>query len=267
MSLCYAITGPVPAQTYRIHKEAVYPQFTTYSTWNADVFSFAANQASLASMKQFSAGIYSERRYMLEDLSTFQSALAMPTSGGSFGLMLNYLGNKGYNESQAGLAYARSIGDQVDIGVQFNYQQFKTSGYGSTSLVNMEAGLIGQITDRLRAGVHLYNLAERAISRTEGLSLPFIYSAGMGYDVSQQLYIGATLEKEENYPVTFCAGVHYSINEKVFARCGISTQNSTFFFGGGVLLNTLRVDATASIHPYLGVTPGLMITFHSNKKL
>ena len=72
-------------------------------------------------MKNASAGVYGERRFLLDELSLYQLAIAVPTNSGNFGVKAGYYGFSDYNESQMGLAYARKLGSKVDIGVQFNY--------------------------------------------------------------------------------------------------------------------------------------------------
>jgi hypothetical protein len=57
------------------------------------------------------------------------------------------------------------------------------------------------------------------------------------------------------------AGMQYSFDEKLFARAGFTSGTSSYFFGLGVMLKNFRLDATASIHPQLGITPGLLLLF------
>ena len=91
-------------------------------------------------MKNASAGVYGERRFMLDELSLYQLAIAVPTNSGNFGVKAGYFGFSDYNESQMGLAYARKLGSKVDIGVQFNYNGIQVSGYGNSSAINFEIG-------------------------------------------------------------------------------------------------------------------------------
>ena len=78
-------------------------------------------------MKNASAGVYGERRFLLNELSLYNlRSLCQPTSG-NFGVKAGYFGFSDYNESQMGLAYARKLGNKVDIGVQFNYNGIQHS--------------------------------------------------------------------------------------------------------------------------------------------
>jgi len=61
-------------------------------------------------------------------------------------------------------------------------------------------------------------------------------------------------------------GLQYSFDKKLFARAGISTATSSFYLGLGFVLNGFRIDVTASLHPSLGVTPGMLLIYNSPEK-
>lgn len=250
------------AQTVRTPVTAIYTQLNTYSTNWKDAFSFANNQAALAAVKSFSAGIYGEKRFMLQELALYQFALAIPTSSGNFGIKGDYFGNSALNESQLGLAYGRNLG-RLDVGAQFNYYMINASGYGNASSVNFEAGAILHITDQLQTGIHIYNPTRVTIGKNEEEKLPVIYSAGFGYDASDKMFIGTEIVKTENQPVNVNAGLQYSLDEKFFIRAGIGSSTSSFYFGLGFFTNGFRIDATASLHPHLGITPGVMLIYNA----
>src|SRR5262245_39344483 len=97
---------------------ASYIGLGAYAIKYDDVFSFTSNQASLAQIKNAGAGIYGERRFLLNELSNYNAVIALPTQLGNFGLKGGYFGFSDYNETQLGLAYARRLGPKADVGVQ-----------------------------------------------------------------------------------------------------------------------------------------------------
>lgn len=248
------------SQVFQSPVSVIYTKTNTYSSVQKDAFSFTGNQAALAGFRKISIGVYGERRFMLADLNSYQLAFALPTSSGNFGIQANYFGSSLFNQSRLGLAYARSLG-KIDVGAQFNYHQVKIEGYGNASAVNFDAGAILHISDQFQTGVHVYNPTRVSFGKNSEEKLPMIYSFGLGYDVSQKLFIGTEIEKIEDQPVSANAGVQYSIDEKLFARAGISSATSVFYLGTGILWNGIRIDVTASVHPSLGVTPGLLLVY------
>ena len=256
----------INGQTVRRPVAAVYTGLGAYSNNHIDVFSFSNNQASLAQMKNASVGAYGERRFMLNELSLYQLAIAVPTTSGNFGVHAGYFGFSDYNESQMGLAYARKLGSKVDIGVQFNYNDIRASGYGNSSAINFEIGTVFHLTDKLNAGVHAYNPVGGKFGKNSDEKLASIYTIGLGYEASSKFLMSAEIEKEENQPVSINAGMQYKFLPQFMIRGGIVTNTSVLYGGASLFLNTFRLDVVASYHPQLGVTPGLLLIYDFKKK-
>jgi hypothetical protein len=255
------------AQTLRRPVAANYIGIGAYSLSHIDVFSFTANQASLAQLSNLTAGLFAERRFLLGELNHYNAAFALPTTSGNFGLKAGYFGFNDYNETQIGLAYGRKMGKKVDIGAQFNYNGIRVTGYGSASAISFEAGAIMHISEKLHAGLHINNPVGGKFSKTpEQEKLPSVYSFGMGYEASEKFFIGVEMQKEENQPVNVNAGFQYKIIAQLMARAGVNSATSSYYAGIGVLLRTFRLDVTTAWHPQLGFSPGLMLIFNSNKK-
>jgi hypothetical protein len=253
-------------QTVRRPVAALYTGLGAYSIEHADVFSFTSNQASLAQMKHASAAVYGERRFLLDELALYQLAIAVPTRSGNFGVKAGYYGFSDYNESQMGLAYGRKLGSKVDVGVQFNYNAIRISSYGNSSAVNFEIGTVLHLTERLHAGVHVYNPAGGKFGKNQQEKLASVYTAGVGYEASAKFLISAEIEKEENQPVNVNAGMQYKFLPQLMARVGIATNTSNLYAGVGLTLQSFRLDVVAGYHPQLGVTPGLLLLYNFSKK-
>ena len=259
--LSFAFAFASHAQTVRTPVAAAFTRLNTYSGLHANAFSFTVNQAALNAVKNLSAGVYGERRFLLNEISLYSAAVVLPTSSGCFGIKGDYFGGVSYNETGLGLAYGKKLGDKIDIGVQFNYYSFRATGYGSASSINAEGGMIVHITDALNFGVHLYNPTGVRIGKTGEEKLPAIYSAGFGYDVSKKFFIGCEIEKTEDQPVAVNTGLQYYFDEKLFASAGMASAASAYYLGFGVVLKNIQLNAVASMHPQLGVSPGLLLLF------
>lgn len=90
------------SQTVRTPVNNLYSSVVSYSQMHSDVFSFTVNQAALANSNSISAGIFSERRFFLQELSLVQVAFVLPSSSGNFGISGSYFGGVDYNEAQIG---------------------------------------------------------------------------------------------------------------------------------------------------------------------
>jgi len=255
LGFCQTVLEPVSAS---------YIGLGAYSHDHPDVFSFHSNQAALARIKISSVGIYGEKRFLLNELGLYDAAAALPTSSGNFGLDVRYYGFSNYNESQVGLAYGRSLGSKLDVGVQFNYYNVRIAGYGNAPAINFEVGAIFHLTDNLNAGLHAYNPVGGSLGKNNEEKLASAYSAGIGYDASEKFFVSIEIEKEENKPVNINTGLQYKFLPQLLTRIGIATATSSLYLGLGFGLRSLRFDVTASYHPQLGVTPGLLLVLNSH---
>jgi len=258
--LCLLVPFSVKAQTLQTPLLSPYTGLGAYSSGHSDVFSFTNNNASLAGLKNFSAGVFGERRFMLGELNNYVAVAGLPTRSGNFGLEASYAGFADYNETQLGLAYARNLGKKVDIGVKFNYNGISIAGYGDAAAVSFELGTILHITDKLHTGVQVNNPIGGKFGKDQE-KLPSVYSLGLGYEASDKFLLSAEIEKEENQPINVNAGFQYRFIPQLQVRAGVSSATSLVWAGVGIRLTSLRIDITSSYHPQLGVTPGLMLLF------
>ena len=255
------------SQSFRQPLTTIYTGLTAYSTQQGDALSYLNNQAALARVKNITAGVYGERRFLLAATSLYAAAVAVPTSNGNFGVAVHYSGFKNFNESQAGLAYARGLGKKLDVGIQFNYYSYRVPSYLSSGTVTVEIGTVIHLTDKLNLGLHVYNPVGSKFSKTDE-RLTSAVTVGAGYDVSDHFFIATEIVKEENFPVNINTGVQYQFMKQFFARVGIATATSAGYAGFGIGWNNFRLDITGNYHPQLGLSPGLLliINFESVSK-
>jgi hypothetical protein len=257
---------PVHAQSIRYPVSLPYISLTAYSIHQNDPFSFAANQAALAGSKQTGIGIYGEQRYLLTATGAYAAAVAVPTAMGNFGIRLNYAGFKNFNESGAGLAYAKRLGKQIDIGIQFNYYSYRVPAYTNASSVNVEAGLLYHFSDKLNGGIHVYNPTGSKLGKSGEERLPAIYKFGLGYDASDNFFTAIEMLKEEDKPVTINAGFQYLFARQFFVKGGFISETSAVYVGAGIGWTNVRIDVATSYHPQLGFSPGILLIANFKNK-
>ncbi len=261
--LCF---GKIHAQSVRLPVSSSYLSVGTYSTSHIDLLNTGTNQAALAQIKSISAAVFSERRFLLENMNLYRASISLPTSAGTFAVNTGYFGSTEYNESQVSLAYGRTLGDIIDIGVQFNYNNFRVTGYGNASAINFEAGAILHVSEKLHVGFHAANPVGGKIGKTGDEKLASVFKTGIGFEGSEKFVINAEIIKEENQPVNVVAGFQYKFIRQIMLRAGISSTSSAGFVGVGLTLNSFRLDLTSSFHQQLGFTPGLLILFNFNNQ-
>ena len=242
-----------------------YAGLGAYSKNFSDIFSAVSNQAAVAQLKTSGFAVYGERRFMLTELNAFTAIAAFPTTSGIFGLQGDYFGSAAFNENQLGILYGRKVAKKIDIGVKFNYYTVRIPGYGSEAAVNFEGGAIFHFSDKLHAGIHVYNPTSSRLGKTGQEKLASVYRLGAGYEASEMLFISAEMVKEEGRHVSVNAGFQYNLHKNIFIRTGISTLTDNSYVSIGFQLSFARIDVNAAYHPQLGFTPGLLLLFNIKK--
>jgi len=260
--LLLLLTGLVVHSTFSqpLHYTAAQPiiSLSAYSQLQQNPLSFSGNQAALARAPNAGIAVYGERRFMLNETSTYALAGSLPTRLGNFGIRLNYAGFKNFNENKIGLAYARKLGKLVDLGIQFNYYSYRVPVYGNASTINFEIGTLLHVTDKLQAGVHVYNPVGGKMGKDKTEKLAAAYKFGLGYDASENLFIGTEIIKEEDKPVNVIGGLQYHFARRFFMKAGFMSESTSLYAGAGVAWKNLQVDISSGYHPQLGFSPGIL---------
>ncbi|HVG15824.1 MAG TPA: hypothetical protein VM935_12715 [Chitinophagaceae bacterium] len=232
---------------------------------NTGPFSSIGNTASIAKCTRFSAGAYGAHPYAGSGLQAFAIGLAIPAGKSGFHFRLSQLNNDSFAEFKAGIGYARSLSRKWDIGIAFNYFSIALQGYGSSGAVAIDAGVVYHLSEGLRLGVQIGNPTRASFPKMEHEKLASSYGAGVGYDLSDKLFITAQIEKPTSTPISLLASIEYKFTDKLLAKGGLTTTDGGYFFGTGVHLQNIRLDALVSFHSRLGITPALVITYQKSE--
>jgi len=237
-----------------------YIDLLPYSRWQHSPLAATVNPAALADAHQFSAGIYGERRYLLEELGNYRLALALPAAGSCFGLIAGYAGGGPRQNGTLALAYARSLG-RAQAGLQFGYHSVSIGSYGRYNFISTTVGLLLPLSQGLRAGFHVVHSAG-----PPGKQPASVFSAGLGYDASKQFFLGLLISKTEDRAVQVQAGFEYMPKPQLSVHAGIDAATTLFYFGVGIVLQQFRLELSAALHPQLGPTPGMALLYPSTFK-
>jgi hypothetical protein len=255
------------AQTTLQPMGARYLTLGAYTQNGLDVYAAQANAASLAGLKQSGVSTYAERRFGLDNMNLYTFSGAIVTGSGTFGLQGAYFGFAESNQTQMTLAYGRKISKTIEVGGSFHYHNISQSGiYGNSTAITGSASLRMKLSDKITAGLNLFNPVRATWSKTTDERLPVRYTVGLGYDASDKFLITTELEKEEGQNLNVNLGFQYSILPQLFFRGGIATQTSNYFGGIGLNLKDFRIDIATSYHPQLGLTPGVLLLLNLGKQ-
>jgi hypothetical protein len=232
--------------------------FTTYaqsySKNHQRLFSALQNQAGLSWIKNTTIGVRTDRRFMLNALSMHTAAIAIPTHSGTFAGVLQQMGFSEYHEQLFGLAYSHAMGEKCSAGVQFNYHHTTTAGYDGTSTFTADVGGLFQLTSQLMAGVHAENVMNAGM-------IPVIYTAGLGYEASDNFLLGTLLEQQDGFSPAVKVMCEYALIPQCIMELNWGSDPMQRSMSVAFLVNKLYIKVYAAHHPQLGFSPGTMLVW------
>lgn len=232
-----------------------------------NVFSAHNNPAGLGFVDKISFGLYADRPFLVKEINNFNLSGAIPVSKvGTFGVDVNFLGYSAYNETRAGFAYARSFGDKVSAGVKFDYLRLAIRDNGSKNTFAFAVGVQYQPFEVLRIGAYVYNPVATTLDKTYKEKVATSFNLGLTYLPSDKFMITIEGEKELNEKARFKGGIEYRPIQPLFLRIGAATNPTLVTFGIGTAFKSFRIDAAASWHLQLGITPQVSLVYNINKK-
>lgn len=228
----------------------------------SDVWSAHHNQAGLAFVHDFSAGVSYENRFLLKEISIRGCAIALPIKSGTFGLCITNFGYSQYKESKYSLSFAKSFGDKLSAGIAMDYLTTKIAeGYGNKGVLAAEVGIIARPMKNLSIGAHVFNPTRAKISTYDDERLPTILRLGADYNFSDKVTFAIETQKDIKYKAEFKAGIEYKAVKEFYLRIGVSTNPTLSTFGFGLNLKNFKVDFAASYHQTLGISPQMSLSY------
>ncbi|MFP4365815.1 MAG: hypothetical protein ACLFQA_01865 [Bacteroidales bacterium] len=227
-----------------------------------DIWSVYHNQAGLASITSWQAGIHHENRFLLPELGLQAFALAIPAVPGTIGLSYTFFGFSQYNEGKVGLAFGRYLGERISAGVQINYLYTHVAGhYGETGSLAVEGGVTVEAIEGVFVALHIYNPKEFRINKTGEPSTFSAIRFGVAGSAGENVLVSAEAEKQTGYKTVFKAGMEVGCKAPFFLRTGIRTYPVQSTFGIGYIFGNISADMAFAHHRHLGLTPHISIIY------
>lgn len=235
----------------------------------SDMWSAHHNQAGLGFVRNFSAGVSYENRFMVKEISVRGGVAAIPVKGGTFGLCITNFGFNLYSENKYSLSFAKAFGQKFSMGIALDYLTTRIAeGYGSKGVPAAELGVIAKPLKGLTIGAHVFNPTRAKINTYNNERLPSIIRLGANYELSEKVMVAIETQKDIQYKAEFKAGLEYKPVKEFYLRLGVSTNPVLSCFGFGINVKSIKIDFSGNYHQTLGFTPqlGLSYTFNKSEK-
>jgi len=227
-------------------------------------FSVFNNQAALARIRSISVAIDYYQPFLIEGFASKALAVVVPTAVSNFAICMQQKGIRGYNESRFGLSMARTIGERISAGLQFNYfmVDFPEQARNKGTFV-IEFGMLYQSQNGLAIGLHIFNPSQSSVeSLYNQTNLPFSATAGIALKPSANLTFVSSVRYTNDAPVNVGMGIEYQLSDSFFLRGGISGKPICHAAGLGYKNLSFGVDFAIVHHQTLGYTPSISLTLN-----
>jgi long-subunit fatty acid transport protein len=211
---------------------------------SASVFSVFLNQAAMTQHTKAALGIAVRNNYLLQELNQSSLAAILPTKFGVIGASLSLSGFELYKEYTAGFAYALNISEKFALGSKIEYLHLmQQEYYGYTSVLYGELSLIGQISEKLTVGAHIFNPTASTFNDLAKTKLPIKETIGICYKFSPEFAF--FLEQNSNFETnTIRIAGEYQFKKLFTIRAGtqIFDKRVVFNAGTGFVFQHLILD-------------------------
>jgi len=217
------------------------------------------NQALLGYNHSLSAGVNYENRFGIAELGTRTAGIVIPSGRSSLGIVYSHFGYPDFRREMGGVSCGMALSGKISAGVQIDYYSEKSSGeYDNNQILTCETGLLIKPSEKISVGIHVYNPLPNSIRKSY---LPTSLRAGAGIELSKVLYAGAETEISPGEKLLLRTGFEYEASDKFWLRGGFSSENSSFTFGLGYLIKSIKIDLGFMTHERLGVTSSFSLIF------
>jgi len=225
-------------------------------TWNT-----FHNQAGLAGLESFSAGVFYESRFMVDELSLTAGSLVIPVKAGTFGFSFSQFGKGTYKTHKVGLAFAKSLTKKLSAAVQLDYLSERyPENESAAGFATFEAGVIYAATRELFLGAHIFNPVQNGFETPEGMQkMPASLRFGGHYQFPKMVLLIFEAEKNTENPFLFKSGLEFSPVKNLALRFGVSGKPVSYTAGIGYQTGKITTDIGFSYHGNLGLTPSVSI--------
>lgn len=220
-----------------------------------------SNPAALAFLERPCLHLQAENPWCVSELASQAISFCSPVRAGAFALSLGRYGYAGYNESQAGLSFGKSLGKKVKAGINLEFGSIRQYGdYGNLYAIIPSAGIQVLPAKGLAIGLHVSNPAGQGYY-PGGLKYPASIKVGLAYQPDPEILFCFDLNKESGSRPVYCGGIEYILEKQFAFRVGLSSSRCMhYFLGIGYMGKHVKTDFAVSHHPVLGFSPAITLT-------
>ncbi|MCI0512547.1 hypothetical protein L0128_04990 [candidate division KSB1 bacterium] len=222
------------------------------------------NPAGLARLNGFEMTTYFSQLFGLKELNYSTLTVAQPLGRYTPAFGIHYFGYAAYRELSVNLALARHFQHKIYYGLTARYLSLTIKNYGSAATLSLDWGVILQTSPTFALGLVLKNWNRPQL---ENERLPQIISSGLAVIPFPDLILTLDLYKDIHFPLDTRVGIEYLLFQTLALRAGIASEPARLCLGCGIQVLNWRLDYAYRMHPILGGTHQVSISFAAAKNL
>ena len=219
------------------------------------LWSLANNPAGLAGLRGWHCGLYYENQWLLKETAYKSAGVTRAFDNiGCFGVTVSQFGWSGQSENLFGVAYARSFGPHLAMGLRADcWWLHLGEGYPDRLVPCFMLGAQSQITEKLMLGATLFNPLNTRLKTLNEDALPVVMRIGCAYRFSEDFVGQCEVAKDSQvHGVSIGSGFEYTLFNRFQLRAGAQYNPNVITFGVGYNIKGLQIDIAAQMHQMLG---------------
>ena len=231
----------------------------------SDAFAGFHNLSASGQMKGLSCAFYGQMPYGISEINDAGASILQHFGTGVMGVVFQSYGNTEFNRQRMNLGYALHLSNKFKASVSLGYSSTRISnGYGKAHTLWANIGATYDVRKDWSWAAVL-DLPASALKNSE--ELPATLRLGTTYSFGEQVALSAQVISTTNAqaPVSYSFGLEYFPVEVFSLRFGMNTFWQTYSMGLGTKFRNCSFDAAAVVHPQLGVTPQISLTYEMEK--
>ncbi len=227
----------------------------------SDPWSTFHNQAGLAVLRNYSAGVFYESVFLIEELSFVAGTFIAPVKAGTFGFSFSQFGKETYREQKTGLAFAKSLSKNLNAAIQLDYfSKHLPENERAFGFATFEAGLVYTVKNNLVLGAHVVNPVSNGFHLPAGIQkMPVSLRFGGHYQFPKMVLLIIETEKITENPFNIKTGIEFAPVQNLVLRFGAAGKSMNYTTGLGYTTGKISTDIGFGYHRYLGLTPSVSI--------
>ena len=231
----------------------------------SDAFAGFHNLSASSELKGLNCSFYGQIPYGISAINDDGVAFLKRFGTGVMGVVCQSYGNTEFNRKRVNVGYALALSTKLSASASLGYSSTRImNGYGVASNFWMNVAATYNVRKDWKWAA-VADLPMTSIKNAE--ELPATLRLGTTYSFGEQVALSAqvTSTTDAQASLSYSFGVEYIPLEVFSLRFGMNTFWQTWSMGVGTKFRNCSFDAAAVVHPQLGVTPQISLTYGMEK--